>query len=88
MGSPLFSFTTRETTALYWTCFNANVPQLVDILADVVQNALLNEPELEKVKRDVLREHNEIEANIETVLMDYLHSTAYQGTPLAQNILG
>jgi len=30
----------------------------------------------------------EVETNLQEVVFDYLHNTAYQGTPLGQTILG
>lgn len=36
----------------------------------------------------ILREMQEVESNLQEVVFDHLHATAYQGTPLGQTILG
>ncbi len=35
-----------------------------------------------------MREMEEVESNYQEVVFDYLHATAYQGTPLGRTILG
>ena len=36
----------------------------------------------------VLREMQEVDTQLEEVVFDHLHATAYQGTPLGRTILG
>ncbi|XP_031634630.1 mitochondrial-processing peptidase subunit beta-like [Contarinia nasturtii] len=88
LGARLYSFTNREQTAFYATCLNKDVPKVVELLSDAVQNPKLDEADVANEIKSVLRETGEIEANIEDVVFDYLHATAYQGTPLAQTIIG
>lgn len=88
LGARLYSFTTREQTAFYATCLNKDVPKVVEILSDAVQNPKLDEAELEKERAKLLHESSEVECNIREVVDDYLHATAYQGTPLGQTVLG
>lgn len=44
--------------------------------------------EIERERGVILREMQEVETNLQEVVFDYLHATAYQGTPLGQTILG
>lgn len=88
LGARLQSYTSRERSAIYATCLSKDVPKLVEIISDVVQNPKLSAEDLDAVRNDVLRESNEIEANIKSVVLDYLHSCAYQGTPLGQSVVG
>lgn len=88
IGARLHANTSRELTAVYGTCLNKDVPKLVEILSDVVQNAKFNDADLEQAKNEALREHKDIEANLHQITMDYLHHTAFMDTPLAQNRLG
>lgn len=60
----------------------------VELLADVVQNCSLNEVEIEQQRGVLLRELEEVEGNLQEVCLDLLHTTAFQGTPLAQSVLG
>ena len=60
----------------------------VDILADITQNSTFNEDAIERERGVILREMEEVERNMQEVVFDYLHATAYQNTPLAMTILG
>jgi len=88
LGARLYSFTSRERSAVYGTCLAKDVPKLVEILSDAVQNPKLSAEDLEAVRKQIIRESDEIESNIQDVVFDYLHASAFQGTPLAQTVLG
>lgn len=88
LGTRLHACTSRERSAIYGTCLNKDVPKLVEIIADLIQNPKLSAEELDRVRKDILRETTQIEANIQDVVFDYLHATAFQGTPLGQTVLG
>lgn len=53
-----------------------------------MQNAKLGDAEIERERGVILREMQEVESNLQEVVFDHLHSVAYQGTPLANTILG
>jgi len=88
MGAHLNAYTSREQTVYYAKCFSKDLPQSVEILADIIQNSTLGESEIERERGVILREMEEVEQNQQEVVFDYLHSTAYQGTPLGLTILG
>jgi len=88
MGAHLNAYTSREQTVYYAKCFEKDVPKAVEILADITQNSLLGDQEIERERGVILREMQEIETNLQEVVFDHLHSIAYQGTPLGQTILG
>lgn len=54
----------------------------------MVQSCSLNEADIEQQRSVVLREMEEVEGNLQEVCLDLLHTTAYQGTPLGQSVLG
>ena len=60
----------------------------VEILADIIQNSTLGEAEIERERGVILREMQEVETNLQEVVFDYLHATAYQSTALGRTILG
>lgn len=60
----------------------------VDILADIIQNSTLGEAEIERERGVILREMQEVDTQLEEVVFDHLHATAYQGTALGMTILG
>jgi len=88
MGAHLNAYTSREQTVYYAKSFSKDLPQSVEILADIIQNSKLGETEIERERGVILREMEEIEQNQQEVVFDYLHATAYQGTPLGLTILG
>ncbi|XP_068108801.1 cytochrome b-c1 complex subunit 1, mitochondrial [Hyperolius riggenbachi] len=88
MGAHLSTYTTREQTAIYIKALSKDLPKAVEILADVVQNNSLEDAQVEAARQVMLREMQEIEHDSQEVCFDYLHATAYQGTPLSQTIIG
>lgn len=88
MGAALNAYTSREQTVYYAKCFKTNVPQCVDLLADILQNSELSQENIEHERSTILREAEEVENQTEEVVFDHLHAAAFQGTPLARNILG
>lgn len=60
----------------------------VEILADIIQNSTLGPAEIERERGVILREMQEVETNLQEVVFDYLHATAYQSTALGRTILG
>lgn len=88
MGAHLNAYTSREQTVYYAKCFSKDLPQALDILSDIIQNSTLGEEEIERERGVILREMQEVETNLQEVVFDHLHSTAYQATPLGRTILG
>ena len=88
MGAHLNAYTSREQTVYYAKAFSKDLPKAVDILSDILQNSTLGENEIERERGVILREMQEVETNLQEVVFDHLHSTAYQGTPLGRTILG
>lgn len=88
MGASLNAYTSREQTVYFAKCFKSNVPNCVDLLSDILQHSAFTEENIERERGTILREAEEIENNTEEVIYDHLHAAAYQGTPLARNILG
>merc|ERR1712165_471894 len=88
MGAHLNAYTSREQTVFYAKCLSNDLPQAVEVLADILQNSKLGEQEIERERGVILREMQEVEMNLQEVVFDHLHAVAYQGTPLGRTILG
>ncbi|PWY65737.1 putative mitochondrial processing peptidase beta subunit [Aspergillus heteromorphus CBS 117.55] len=88
MGAHLNAYTSRENTVYYAKSFNNDVPKAVDILADILQNSKLEASAIERERDVILREQEEVDKQLEEVVFDHLHATAYQGQPLGRTILG
>ncbi|TQS36235.1 hypothetical protein Golomagni_03320 [Golovinomyces magnicellulatus] len=70
------------------SAFNADVPVTVDILSDILQNSKLEPSAIERERDVILRESEEVDKQLEEVVFDHLHATAFQGQPLGRTILG
>merc|ERR1712071_699968 len=88
MGAHLNAYTSREQTVFYAKCLQGDVGNAVEVLADILQNSKFGEQEIERERGVILREMQEVEMNLQEVVFDHLHATAYQGTALGRTILG
>ncbi|CAH8457143.1 unnamed protein product [Schistosoma rodhaini] len=87
-GAHLNAYTSREMTVYYAKCFVEDLPWAVELLSDILKNSKFESSQVERERGVILREMEEIESNYQEVVFDYLHATAYQGTPLGRTILG
>ncbi|XP_052871745.1 mitochondrial-processing peptidase subunit beta-like [Anopheles cruzii] len=88
MGAHLNAYTSREQTVFYAKCLSKDISKAVEILSDIIQHSTLGEGEIERERGVILREMQEVESNLQEVVFDHLHATAYQDTPLGNTILG
>jgi len=88
MGGHLNAYTSRENTVYYAKSFNSDVPATVDILSDILQNSKLEPQAIERERDVILREQEEVDKQLEEVVFDHLHATAFQNQPLGRTILG
>jgi len=88
MGAHLNAYTSREQTVYYAKALSKDLPNAVEILSDIIMNSTLGEQEIDRERGVILREMQEIETNLQEVIFDHLHATAYQGTALGRTILG
>ncbi|XP_016005346.2 cytochrome b-c1 complex subunit 1, mitochondrial isoform X1 [Rousettus aegyptiacus] len=88
MGAHLNAYSTREHTAYYIKALSKDLPKAVELLADIVQNCSLEDSQIEKERDVILQELQENDMSMRDVVFDYLHATAFQGTPLAQTVEG
>ncbi|CAD6594361.1 MAG: hypothetical protein ASARMPREDX12_008745 [Alectoria sarmentosa] len=88
MGGHLNAYTSRENTVYYAKSFNSDVPATVNILSDILQNSKLESQAIERERDVILREQEEVDKQLEEVVFDHLHATAFQGQPLGRTILG
>ncbi|EME46793.1 hypothetical protein DOTSEDRAFT_52171 [Dothistroma septosporum NZE10] len=88
MGGHLNAYTSRENTVYYAKSFNSDVPNTVDILADILQNSKLENTAIERERDVILREQEEVDKQLEEVVFDHLHATAFQNQALGRTILG
>jgi processing peptidase subunit beta len=79
MGAQLNAYTSREQTVYFARCLKKDAGKAVDILSDIIQNSRLDTAAIEEERGTILREKEEVEKQMEEVVFDHLHATAYQG---------
>ncbi|XP_038216650.1 cytochrome b-c1 complex subunit 1, mitochondrial-like [Zerene cesonia] len=88
IGAKLKCFTNRELVGFYAECLNEQVPQVVDILTDCIFNNAYSSSDIEIQKCVVYQEMLKYDTDTYKVIMDYLHTGAFQGTSLSQSVMG
>eukprot|EP00897_Mesotaenium_endlicherianum_P003888 jgi/Mesen1/3527/ME000197S02544 len=88
LGGHLNAYTSREQTTYYAKVLKQDVPAAVDVLSDILQHSKFDERHIERERKVILREMEEVETQTDEVLFDHLHATAFQHSPLGRTILG
>lgn len=87
-GAVFKCFTTREMVAYYAECLCQDVPQIVELLSECIFNNAFRQGDIDLQKQVVFSEMLEHDRHADRLVDDYLHRTAFQGTPLSQSVLG
>lgn len=88
VGGHLNAYTTRETTAYYARTLGEHVPIAIDILADILQNSIFSEEEIERERAVIIQEIGQTYDTPDDIIFDYFQATAFPGQPLGYPILG
>jgi predicted Zn-dependent peptidase len=88
VGGHLNAHTSREYTAFYAKVMKDDVGLAVDVIADIVQNALLDEEELGRERTVILQEIMQSLDTPDDLVFDRFHETAYPRQPIGRPVLG
>lgn len=88
IGGELNAFTTKEETCLYATSLAEHLPRCLELFADILFCSTFPDAEIEKEKDVVLEEINSYSDSPSELIFDQFEELAYEGHPLAHNILG
>jgi len=88
MGCRLNAYTSREQTVYYANVLKKDVGESLGILSEMLLQSTFEPAAIEREKRTILQEMEEVEKVEEEVVFDNLHYTAYQTSPLGRTILG
>ncbi|GAB5388112.1 MAG: pitrilysin family protein [Alphaproteobacteria bacterium] len=88
VGGMLNAHTSREATAFHVRLLADDVPLGVDVISDLVLNAVIDTGELDKERGVVLAEIGQSLDSPDDVVFDHWQSTALPGQPLGRPILG
>ncbi|MBI5471733.1 MAG: insulinase family protein [Ignavibacteriae bacterium] len=88
LGGYLNAFTTKEQTCFYARVLDMHVEEAMDVLADLVQNAVFKPEEIEREKLVVIEELKNAEDDPEDIIHDYFEKALYPSHPLGFPIIG
>lgn len=88
IGGELNAFTTKEETCIYATSLAEHLPRCLELFADILFCSTFPDAEIEKEKDVVLEEINSYSDTPAELIFDQFEEFAYEGHPLAHNILG
>ncbi len=88
VGGHLNAYTSRESTAYYARLLADDVALGVDILADILQNSVFAEEELERERAVVLQEIGQAEDTPDDIIFDRFQETAFPDQPMGRPVLG
>jgi predicted Zn-dependent peptidase len=88
VGGSLNAFTGKEVTCFYANILDENIELAVDVLSDLIGNAVIDAENLIKEKLVVIEEINSLEDTPDELIHDYFHKDIFTDKPLSYPILG
>lgn len=89
LGLKLKVQTARDHMGFYTTCLIHDAPFIIEILSDVLFNCDLNYQDMNAERcNNICQELLDEDDNCKSMVFEFLHQTAYQGTLLGQTIAG
>jgi predicted Zn-dependent peptidase len=88
VGGQLNAYTTRENTAFYVKVLHEDAALAFDIIADMLQNSLLDEDELTRERAVVLQEIGQVADTPDDIIFDHFQSVAFPDQALGRPVLG
>ena len=88
VGGELNAYTTKELTMIYTVAPSGNTARSLDLLADLVKNAIFPEAETLRERDVVIEEINSYIDSPSDAVFDTFEELIFAGSPLAHNILG
>ena len=88
VGGELNAFTTKEETCIYTSSLTMHLERCLELISDIVFHSTFPEKEIEKEKDVVIEEINSYRDTPADLIYDDFEEYAFEGHPLAHNILG
>ncbi len=88
VGGHLNAFTSREFTAYHATVLRGDETLAVDMLADLLQNSIFDEDELERERAVILQEIGQTNDTPDDVVFDHFQEIAFPDQPVGRSVLG
>jgi len=88
LGGSFNAFTSKDHTGYWIKGLTTHFPTIIDVIADMIQNPLLQSEEIEREKGVIIEEINLYEDTPYHRVSDYFENLLYQGNPLGFDIAG
>jgi predicted Zn-dependent peptidase len=88
VGGDLNAYTTREYTCFHTMSLSEHLDVSLDVLCDLVTNALMREKDFENERKVILSEADMSREQLDDWIFDLLFEGCYRGHPLGRSILG
>src|SRR5512139_150734 len=88
MGGYMDAFTAKEYASFHLKVLDEQLPNAVDILADIVMNPLFADAEMVKEKRVIREEIHMVEDTPDDLVMEMFNEAFWPAHPLGRRILG
>lgn len=88
VGGHMNAYTTRDNTTYYARVLKNDMPLAVDVLADIIQNSVCAEAEIEREKEVILQEVGQALDTPDDIVFDHLQASAYGDQAIGRTILG
>lgn len=88
VGAYLNAYTGREVTAYYARCLKDDVPLMVDILSDILQNSTFDADEFKREQGVILQEIGLYNDTPDEIVFDYFQEACFPNQPMGWPTLG
>ena len=88
VGGHLNAFTGKELTCYYAHVLDEHLSKSVEVIGDILSNALFESSEMEKEKKVILEELNTIEETPEELIHEYFLDDVFPSHPLGLSVIG
>ena len=88
IGGIVNAFTSISNTAYYTKVLKEHTERAVELLADIIQNSIFTQEEIEKERQVILQELAMTKDDPSDIINDYFSETAFANQPYGRSILG
>jgi predicted Zn-dependent peptidase len=88
IGGIINAYTSKEKTVYYAKVMKQHAEFAIEFLADILQNSVFDQVELEKERGVILQEIAMTNDTPDDIIFDYFQNTAYPNQPIGRSILG
>ncbi|MCG8508884.1 MAG: insulinase family protein [Rhodospirillales bacterium] len=88
VGGHLTAYTSREHTAYFAKILRDDLPLAIDIIADILQNSVLDSEELARERAVIIQEIHQSRDTPDDVIFDHFQETAFPDQAIGRPVMG